>query len=85
MVVDYDPTWPDRFDSIRRLIAETLGRAAVAIEHVGSTAVPGLAAKPIIDVDVAVTDYSSAHELRGALESAGFRLVDYYFLAVPKR
>jgi GrpB-like predicted nucleotidyltransferase (UPF0157 family) len=77
VVVDYDPTWPARFDSIRQLIAETLGSAAIAIEHVGSTAVPGLAAKPIIDVDVAVTDYSGAHELRGALESAGFRRALY--------
>jgi GrpB-like predicted nucleotidyltransferase (UPF0157 family) len=73
VVVDYDPSWPHSFDALRRLLEETLGDAAVAIEHVGSTAVPGLAAKPIIDVDVALADYSSAHELRLALEAAGFR------------
>jgi GrpB-like predicted nucleotidyltransferase (UPF0157 family) len=73
VVTDYDPAWPDRFDAIRSLLAETLAPAAVAIEHVGGTAVPGLAARPIIDVDVALADYSGAHELRGALESAGFR------------
>jgi GrpB-like predicted nucleotidyltransferase (UPF0157 family) len=73
VVVDYDPAWPDRFAELRRLLAEILGDAAVAIEHVGSTAVPGLAAKPIIDVDVALADYSSAHELRIPLEAAGFR------------
>jgi len=73
VVLDYDPGWPEQFDAIRSLLAETLGDAAVAIEHVGSTSVPGMAAKPIIDVDVALADYSSAHELRPALEAAGFR------------
>ena len=73
VVHDYDPTWPDRFDGLRRLLAETLGDAVVAIEHVGSTAVPGLPAKPIIDVDIALADYSGAHELRQTLEAAGFR------------
>ena len=73
VVVDYETAWPERFDAIRRLLVETLGDAAVAIEHVGSTSVPGMAARPIIDVDVALADYSSAHELRPALEAAGFR------------
>src|SRR5260221_7136735 len=73
VVVDYDPSWPERFDALRRLLEETLGGAAVAIEHVGSTSVPELPAKPITDVDVALADYSKAHELRRALELAGFR------------
>jgi GrpB-like predicted nucleotidyltransferase (UPF0157 family) len=73
VVVEYDPSWPERFDAIRRLLLETLGDAAVAIEHVGSTSVPGMMARPIIDVDVALADYSSAHELRPALEAAGFQ------------
>jgi GrpB-like predicted nucleotidyltransferase (UPF0157 family) len=73
VVVEYDPAWPGSFDAFRRLLADTLGPAAVAIAHVGSTAVPGLAAQPIIDIDAAVADYSSAHELREALESAGFK------------
>jgi GrpB-like predicted nucleotidyltransferase (UPF0157 family) len=52
VVVDYDPSWPERFQLLRQPIAEVLGSMAVAIEHVGSTAVPNLAAKPIIDIDV---------------------------------
>jgi GrpB-like predicted nucleotidyltransferase (UPF0157 family) len=52
IVVDYDPNWPRIFETLRQRIAEALGDAAAAIEHVGSTAVPGLAAKPIIDTDV---------------------------------
>lgn len=52
IIEDYDPQWPQQFDAIRSRIAPVLGTFASAIEHVGSTAVPGLAAKPIIDIDV---------------------------------
>jgi GrpB-like predicted nucleotidyltransferase (UPF0157 family) len=51
-VLEYDPTWPGLFRSLRKPIADALGSIAAAIEHVGSTAVPGLAAKPVIDIDV---------------------------------
>jgi GrpB-like predicted nucleotidyltransferase (UPF0157 family) len=50
-VVDYDPTWPRRFEQLRREYADALaavGVPVVTIEHVGSTSVPGLAAKPVI-------------------------------------
>jgi GrpB-like predicted nucleotidyltransferase (UPF0157 family) len=52
VVVDYDPHWPAVFESLRSRIAISLGALAQTIEHVGSTAVPGLAAKPVIDLDV---------------------------------
>jgi len=52
IVEDYDPHWPEQFELLRSQIAQSVGALAAAIEHVGSTAVPGLAAKPIIDVDV---------------------------------
>ena len=52
IVVDYDPQWPELFEALRAGIATALGDLAAAIEHVGSTAVPGLAAKPVIDIDV---------------------------------
>ena len=51
-VVDYDANWPGLFQSFRKRIADALGDMASAIEHVGSTAVPNLAAKPIIDIEV---------------------------------
>ena len=50
VVVDYDPIWPQRFEQERRRVAEALGEAVAEIEHIGSTAVPGLAAKPIVDI-----------------------------------
>ena len=52
VILDYDPKWPALFQFFRRRIGDALGGAAAAIEHVGSTSVPGLAAKPIIDIDV---------------------------------
>jgi GrpB-like predicted nucleotidyltransferase (UPF0157 family) len=52
VIAEYDPVWSERFDLLRSRIAPALGPLAAAIEHVGSTAVAGLAAKPIIDIDV---------------------------------
>ncbi len=54
VIEDYDPAWPALFEILRGMLAEALGETAVAIEHIGSTAVPGLAAKPIIDIDVGI-------------------------------
>ncbi len=53
-VVDYDPVWPEVYARLREQVWEAVRDFALAIEHVGSTAVPGLAAKPIIDMDVVV-------------------------------
>jgi GrpB-like predicted nucleotidyltransferase (UPF0157 family) len=55
IVVGYDQSWPELFQFFRKRIAASLGNIAATIEHVGSTAVPGLAAKPIIDMDVLLT------------------------------
>jgi len=54
VIVDYDPRWPEMFQKHAALISQALGPEALTIEHVGSTSVPGLAAKPIIDIDVIV-------------------------------
>ncbi|MGN6792745.1 MAG: GrpB family protein [Streptosporangiaceae bacterium] len=58
-MVDYDPAWPGRFEELRAEYAAAMAAAGVpvvAIEHVGSTSVPGLAAKPIIDCDIVVRE-----------------------------
>jgi GrpB-like predicted nucleotidyltransferase (UPF0157 family) len=55
-VVPFDPAWPDRFARYRNRLADELGDVAVRIEHIGSTAVPGLAAKPVVDIGVSVSD-----------------------------
>jgi GrpB-like predicted nucleotidyltransferase (UPF0157 family) len=54
LIVDYDPQWPAHFETVRAELLAVLEDRAVAIEHVGSTAVPGLGAKPIIDIDIVI-------------------------------
>ncbi|MET8429794.1 GrpB family protein [Nocardia sp. NPDC004860] len=71
----YDPCWPELFDEQADLIRRALGDRALAIEHVGSTAVTGLAAKPIVDIDLIVRDSADEAAYLPGLEKAGFRLV----------
>ncbi|MDQ3689721.1 MAG: GrpB family protein [Chloroflexota bacterium] len=68
----YDPAWRLTFDALRQPIAAALGDLAIAIEHVGSTAVPGLVAKPIIDIDVIVSP-DRADEAIERLGGLGYR------------
>jgi GrpB-like predicted nucleotidyltransferase (UPF0157 family) len=56
VVVDYDPGWPRAFEELRDSVSDVVSDIAIAIEHVGSTSVPGLAAKPVIDLDVVVAE-----------------------------
>jgi GrpB-like predicted nucleotidyltransferase (UPF0157 family) len=56
LIVDYDPRWPELFAREADRIRNVLGRRALRIEHTGSTAVPGLAAKPIIDMLLVVRE-----------------------------
>ena len=53
-VVDYDPNWVEQFAQLRDRLSPCVGDIAISIEHVGSTSVPGLAAKPIIDLDIVI-------------------------------
>jgi len=73
-IVDYDPAWPDRFAAWHQALRAALGRTAVQIEHVGSTSVPGLAAKPIIDVQVSVADLANEEAYVAGLEAIGLQL-----------
>jgi GrpB-like predicted nucleotidyltransferase (UPF0157 family) len=74
VVADYDPAWPDLFGREERRIRKLLGDAAISIDHVGSTSVPGLAAKPIIDIDLVVPDSADEAGYLPALVAAGYRL-----------
>jgi GrpB-like predicted nucleotidyltransferase (UPF0157 family) len=73
-VVAYDQQWPARFESWRELIANALERVALRIDHVGSTSVPGLAAKPIVDIQVSVADMSDEGGYVPDLERLGVQL-----------
>jgi GrpB-like predicted nucleotidyltransferase (UPF0157 family) len=74
-VVEYDDAWPAQFERVAAGLRAALGDVAIAIEHVGSTSVPGLPAKPTIDVDLTVADPADEAAYVPALERAGFTLV----------
>jgi GrpB-like predicted nucleotidyltransferase (UPF0157 family) len=73
VIADYNPAWPSWFAWDRARILEALGDLALAIEHVGSTSVPGLSAKPIIDILLEVED-SADESYVPALEAQGYEL-----------
>jgi len=73
-IVDYDPSWPSRFERWKQHLHSVLGETAVRIEHVGSTSVPGLAAKPIIDIQVSVRDLDDEPRYVPQLEQIGLQL-----------
>jgi GrpB-like predicted nucleotidyltransferase (UPF0157 family) len=70
----YDPAWPSLFARLERRIEEALGDGLLLLEHVGSTAVPGLSAKPIIDMVLVVVDSSDEGSYVPPLEKQGFTL-----------
>jgi GrpB-like predicted nucleotidyltransferase (UPF0157 family) len=70
----YDPAWPSLFSRLEALIREALGNDALLLEHVGSTSVPGLSAKPVIDMVLAVADSSDEPAYVPRLEEKGFTL-----------
>jgi GrpB-like predicted nucleotidyltransferase (UPF0157 family) len=73
-IADYDPEWTHLFEREAARIRNVLSRHALRIEHVGSTAVPGLAAKPVIDIVLVVTDSADEPAYVPLLEAAGYRL-----------
>ena len=72
IVTSYDPAWAAAFEAIRAELAAALGALALRIEHVGSTSVPGLAAKPIIDIDVVIADGAALPAVIDALAAIGY-------------
>src|SRR5215468_5833919 len=74
VLVDYDPAWPALFEREAERIREALGDRALAIEHTGSTSVPGLAAKPIVDITLVVADSADEADYVPALEAQGYVL-----------
>lgn len=73
IVVPYDKNWAKDFIDIKNEIQDALGDLALSIEHVGSTSVEGLFAKPIIDIDVIIKDRSMLDDVIDALKNIGYR------------
>lgn len=74
-IVPYDAHWPEEFVAVARPLRARLGGLARRIDHIGSTSVPGLAAKDIIDVQVTVKDFTCTPQLVTTLGSLGYTLV----------
>jgi GrpB-like predicted nucleotidyltransferase (UPF0157 family) len=74
-IVPYDPRWPERFAAEAGRVGRGLGSAAIRVDHVGSTAVAGLAAKPVIDIQVSVTSLTPLKPHVEALAALGYTRV----------
>jgi GrpB-like predicted nucleotidyltransferase (UPF0157 family) len=75
LINEYDPSWPESYERIAAVVAKSLQGVDHKIEHVGSTAVPGLAAKPIVDIDVVYIKAKDFLEIgkRGTKTSSAFK------------
>lgn len=71
-VVSYDARWPDLFAEVSRPVRHTLGNLALRIDHIGSTAIPGCSAKPIIDIQISVASFEPLEAYREPLLSLGY-------------
>lgn len=73
-IVDYNENWPIKFEKHSKKINDTLGAIAINVEHIGSTSVPDLAAKPIIDILLIVKDSSNESKYLKPMQDAGYEL-----------
>lgn len=85
VIEEYDPRWPALFEEEKARLLATTGALLAAIEHVGSTAVPGLAAQPIIDIMGGVRDLGEVTRYVAALEGIGYEHVPQYEVYIPER
>ena len=81
----YDPAWPEQFESIKQQLAVIFPAPNCTIEHIGSTAVPGLIAKPIIDIMLGAPDLSDIESMQEALAKLDFHYVAEFTAAMPER
>ncbi len=77
-IQEYNPEWPIKFKSIKKFLEEVFKEKAIQIEHIGSTSIPGMKAKPVIDVAVLVNDIEPFTEERKLMEEAGYKSIDNY-------
>ena len=72
IVLPYDPTWQTDFETIKKELQDVIGTLVIGIEHVGSTSVVGMSAKPCIDIDVIIGDYTVFDAVVQALQAIGY-------------
>lgn len=84
-IVEYDADWPASYEAAAEELRHALEHWLMAIEHVGSTAVPGLAAKPVIDIQAGVTSLDHSAAIVAAVEALGYEYVPEYEADLPNR
>ena len=84
-VVEYDAEWTVRFEGGEARILGLIGEFVVAVEHIGSTSVSGLAAKPIVDVLVGLRSLGNTHEIVARMTGTGYRYVPEFEADLPER
>ena len=85
IIVEYDARWPSMYDEERERILRAAEDLVIAVEHIGSTAVPSLGGKPIIDIMPAVRRLEDAERCVGPLEAIGYEYVPEYNAIIPER
>jgi GrpB-like predicted nucleotidyltransferase (UPF0157 family) len=85
MLVPHDPGWPRRFARERAVLDQVFAGCGAVIEHIGSTAVPGLTAKPVIDIMLGVAHLAEAESRISALDAVGYQYVQKYEAQLPDR
>ncbi len=84
-IAPYDPHWPEMFERYKERITAALGGNAISIEHIGSTSVPALAAKPVIDIQVGLADTDKLNAAILLMQQAGFTYMHKYEHLMPAR
>lgn len=85
VIVEYNPLWPLLFEEEKARILNVINRWAESVEHIGSTSVPGLGAKPIIDIMVGLRSLNDARRSIPLLESIGYEYVPKHETVMPER
>lgn len=85
VLTEYDPDWPQQFARERERIWRAVGQHLLVIEHIGSTSVPGLAAKPVIDILAGLRSLDEAPECVAPLAALGYAYVPEYEAELPER
>lgn len=73
LIVPYDPDWKTRFEDLKQILTAALSHFQIDIQHVGSTSIPGLCAKPILDIDIVLSDREDMDAISVRLEELGYK------------
>ena len=81
IIAPYDPTWPDAFTRAAAKVAPVLGSNLLALRHIGSTSIPGMYAKPVIDMLAVVADLAAVDACTRAMQSLGYEVMGEFGIA----